>query len=315
MIDSKTDDELGKDYIGCISAIKRQLNDAAGLDEEEATPFSGRIGGPEFETKRMGGTMAADARTTSASRAWRRSAEWLRKLRIACSSKERLAVSWRLFHYKHPRPDFAAATQNQTAAFAEFEAWRSVIGRTYLSDEWVDIFRNITLDKAKQQEAQAQRAQLLAWQSWMHEGPASGLRKQHQFTKVKGGWVEAAEVGPPQPQEDDQIIEEGVSLSKLRAAMQPAVSSKCPASLQADNTGSLGNAGVVVSYPNPTTPLYPGATVSLQAGKASGACSRPPAWPRVHTLAAGASSAFVWPPQALCGLCTHAAYMLVPTRA
>ena len=181
------------------------------MGEDEATHFTGRVDGPDFESKRVGNTTTADAKTTSASRAWRRSAEWLRKLRIAGSSKERLAVSWRLFHYKHPRPDFAAATEAQAAAFAEFEAWRIVIGRTYLSDEWVDIFRRIALDKAKQQEAQAQRAQLLAWQSWMHDGPAGGLRKQHQFTKVKGGWVEAAEIKSPQPLEDSQITEEGVS--------------------------------------------------------------------------------------------------------
>ena len=231
-IEALSDDELGKDYVGCIQAIERQLNDVAGLDADEATHFSGRVGGPDFETKQMGNTTAADAKTTAASRAWRRSAEWLRKLRIAVSSKDRLAVCWRLFHYRHPRPEFAAATEAQAAAFAEFEAWRIVIGRTYLSDEWVDIFRDIALDKARQQEAQAQRAQLLAWRSWMHEGSAGGLRKQHQFTKVKGGWVEAAEIAATLPMEDSAATEEGVSLSQLKAAMEPVVAIKCPANLQ-----------------------------------------------------------------------------------
>ena len=231
-IEALSDDELGENYVGCIAAIERQLNDAAGLDVGEATHFTGRVDGPNFETRQVGNSTAADAKTTAASRAWRRSAEWLRKLRVVVSSKERLAVCWRLFHYKHPRPDFAAATEAQAAAFAEFEAWRTVIARTYLSDEWVDIFRDIALGKARQQEAQAQRAQLLAWRSWMHEGPAGGLRKQHQFTKVKGGWVEAAEVAAPVPLEDSLATEEGVSLSMLKAAMQPAVAIKCPANLQ-----------------------------------------------------------------------------------
>lgn len=47
---------------------------------------------------------------------------------------------------------------------------------------------------AEEQERQAQRAGFLAWVDWPQEGLAGGLRKQHQFTKVKGGWVESAMV-------------------------------------------------------------------------------------------------------------------------
>ena len=211
---------------------QRAAQRRCGLDADEAAHFTGRVDGPDFTTRQLGNDTAADAKTTSAARAWRRSAVWLQKLRIASNSKERLAVCWRLFHYKHPRPEFAEATEAQRDVFAEFEAWRTVVGRTYLNDSWVDIFRNRALEKVKQQEGQAQRAHLLAWQSWMHEGPADGLRKQHQFTKVEGGWVEAVEIVVPQPLEDSQVVEDGVPLFQLQGAPQPAVSVKCPANLQ-----------------------------------------------------------------------------------
>ena len=29
------------------------------------------------------------------------------------------------------------------------------------------------------------------WRSYLHDGPAAGLRRQHRFSKVLGGWVPA----------------------------------------------------------------------------------------------------------------------------
>ena len=182
--------------------------------------------------QRAGGNPASTARTTSASRAWRRSANWLRRIRIANSTKERLSAVWKLFHYRHPRPDQAFASDVQLAAFAEFEAWRRVVAQTHIDDHWVETFREMAVAKAIQQEGQAQKAQFLAWQSWMHEGPAVGLRKQHQFTKVKGGWVESATVKAPQVSTEEAEVEDGLSLSQLRSALHPAVFEKQPASIQ-----------------------------------------------------------------------------------
>ena len=166
------------------------------------------------------------------SRAWRRSAAWLLGIRIAETTTDRLRACWKLFNYKHPHPPFAAATEEQRAAHREFEAWRTVVGRTYLDDNWVDTFREMALAKAIQQEGQAQKAQFQAWQLWMHEGPAAGLRKQHHFTKVKGGWVESATVQATEISEEELGIKEGVSMWQLRSAVHPAVFEKQSASLQ-----------------------------------------------------------------------------------
>ena len=91
-IDSRSDAELGGDYDGCITAIGDQLNAVAGLDGDEAVCFSGRDQGPKFVMQQAGGNRALMARTTSASRAWRRSADWLRLMPNASITKERLSA-------------------------------------------------------------------------------------------------------------------------------------------------------------------------------------------------------------------------------
>ena len=162
-IEARSDSDLGNDYAGCVAAIEKQLSEVAGLDETEAKHFGGRADGPEFVMQQAGGGRAAMARTTSISRAWRRSADWLRRIQVADNTRDRLCAYWKLFHYKHPRPDFASASEAQLAAFREFEAWKRVIARTDLADLWVETFREMATTKAIiQQEGQAQRAQFMA---------------------------------------------------------------------------------------------------------------------------------------------------------
>ena len=110
------------------------------------------------------------------------SASWLRQIEVADGVRGRLAACWRLFHYKHPKPDQATATTTQLAAYSEREALRRALAETNLSKYWVKTFAEIAIAKAKEQEGQAQMAQFLSWCDWMHEGPAVGLRKQHQLT-------------------------------------------------------------------------------------------------------------------------------------
>ena len=62
---------------------------------------------------------------------------------------------------------------------------RVEIAEVNLDAHWTNVFMKMPVAKASGQEGQAQRAQFLAWIDWMHEGPAGGLRKQHQSTNVK----------------------------------------------------------------------------------------------------------------------------------
>ena len=67
---------------------------------------------------------------------------------------------------------------------------------------------------------------------WMHEGPAAGLRKQHQFTKVKGGWVESATHLNEGTTEEETAIDDGLSIAQLRQALHSAVLEQEPANIQ-----------------------------------------------------------------------------------
>ena len=91
-IDARIDRDLGDDYAGCIRLIEDELNDVAGLGDSDAIHFQGRAQGPEFVWKQVGNNTAAFARTTSASRAWRRSASWLNQVGVATDGKGKLAA-------------------------------------------------------------------------------------------------------------------------------------------------------------------------------------------------------------------------------
>ena len=119
-------------------------------------------------------------------------------------------MCWKLFNYKHSRPDPTNATAAQQAAFAEFEGWRNTMIEVQLDAHWTKVFKAMAEAKAEEQEWQAQQARFLTWIDWLHDGPVYGLRKQHQLTKVKGEWVEASIVDCRQLSEAEIQIEDGV---------------------------------------------------------------------------------------------------------
>ena len=98
---------------------------------------------------------------------------------------------------------------------------------------WVEVFVKMAVGQADTQERHAQRAQYLAWMTWLQEGPAAGLRRQHQFTKVKTGWVESALLQETGNDDEATCVEDGVSLQQLATAVQPPdVVMHRPASMQ-----------------------------------------------------------------------------------
>ena len=100
-----TDEQLGSDYAGCVVQLEKELNQVAGLEGEQAQAFSGRVDGPQFVMKTVSSDKAAAARTTSASRAWRRAGGWIAQVGKAKGCKARLAACWKLFNYRHPKPN------------------------------------------------------------------------------------------------------------------------------------------------------------------------------------------------------------------
>ena len=93
------------------------------IDEKEAALRSGRSNGVAYCWKNpLGEATAENSRTASLSRARRWSAVWLRNLKNTRDTQAAANDKRRLFHYVHPQPDPAQATQQQIAAMGCFQA-------------------------------------------------------------------------------------------------------------------------------------------------------------------------------------------------
>ena len=84
-----------------------------------------------------------------------------------------------------------------------------------LDNHWVQTFFSMATEKADQLERQAQKDQFQASMNWMQEGPSKGLRRQHQYTKVRGGWVPSAMMKEEAAETEDRSAEDGISLEQL----------------------------------------------------------------------------------------------------
>ena len=93
-------------------------------------------------------------------------------------------------HFQHPHPDKDKATPEQAEGFDTFLRWTGIATEENLSSPiWVSVFLQTAMDNAEREEAAAQRASIMAWAKWIHEGPAAGLRRQHKSSRVSDGWV------------------------------------------------------------------------------------------------------------------------------
>ena len=54
---------------------------------------------------------------------------------------------------------------------------------------WVEVLKDSATKNAEAEERAAQKAPLIKWTKWIHDGPASGLRRQHQFSRTTQGWT------------------------------------------------------------------------------------------------------------------------------
>ena len=92
--------------------------------------------------------------------------------------------------YIHPPPDEFKATPQQLESFAKFKVWQDTISDGLLAnDSWVFALRNMAAANAEREEKLAQQISMAKWVSWIREGPAHGLRRQHRFTRNVVGWV------------------------------------------------------------------------------------------------------------------------------
>ena len=93
-----------------MDRMEQELVDVNGLDPSQAKRYTGRSSGPEFVWKSALNEEIGNRRTTSVSRAWRRTSNWLAEiLRSRNLVASKLAVSKVLF-FVHPLPNKEKAT-------------------------------------------------------------------------------------------------------------------------------------------------------------------------------------------------------------
>ena len=121
------------------------------------------------------------------SRAWRRSAGGLSDLARASNTMEAMVCRWKVSSYKHPPPDRYMATPQQMESFTRFLAWQEAISEQLLKQRaWVFSLRSMAVANAEKEERAAQHIAVMKWVTWIREGPALGLRRQHRFTRNVG---------------------------------------------------------------------------------------------------------------------------------
>ncbi len=229
-------EELGRDYNGLIKAIEEELCVVEGLEGIQAEAKKGRSEGPRFCWKpALGDDTAGAAKTTSASRAWRKTAKWLGDVVHTKLVQRAETARWKVRFYRHPKPDPAQASDAQAMSFNVFEDWRACIQRGQLhSNPGLDKRRQVAVKQAEKEEAKAQLASITSYKVWLESGPASGLKRQHQFSRNAIGWTEAAldkgnqnEVG-----ENDDL--DGLSEEHIEAIKARIGDTSAPADAQAE---------------------------------------------------------------------------------
>ena len=95
--------ELGRDYNGLVDAIEEELCAVEGLEGIQAQARKGRSTGTHFCWKpAMGDDTVGAAKTTSVSRAWRRTAKWLGDVLHTKMEKHAEAARWKVRFYRPP---------------------------------------------------------------------------------------------------------------------------------------------------------------------------------------------------------------------
>ncbi len=224
-------DNLDDAFARWVAAAESTLTNIAGMEQAEAAKYSGRADGPRTAWQcPMGMVGANTAHATPAARAWRCMAKWLRALESLHTSNGCTQA--------HTTTVYNAATAALRAmarslrrphgpCFEIDDGYRVMAGGVLAGEALqlsaLRVYIDVAQAKADQLCRKAQREAISGWRTYMHGGPAHGLRRQHRFTRCPSGWT-PSRVGPPPIQlPDDDLggvrLVEGVSPADLRRAV------------------------------------------------------------------------------------------------
>ena len=145
---------------------------------------------------------------------------WLDELASSVNVVIKLAAKHRLCTYQHPEPNKSKATQEQLEGFKKFLRWRTVVAELAEAlpkhPSWVRALREAAEKNATREEIAAQLMAMKKWELWINEGPAAGLRRQHQFSRTADGWAPTkASSGKISPTDGEDELDD---MDGLRAA-------------------------------------------------------------------------------------------------
>jgi len=96
------------------------------------------------------------------------------------------------------------------------------------------MLRQVANRQAEKEAAAAQLANIIGYVQWVASGPAGGLRRQHQFTRIATGWTETALDKMSGNELGDQDDLEGLSESQIESIKDAVGDEHSPADAQAE---------------------------------------------------------------------------------
>ena len=196
---SVTSENLDESFNRLISRVEGELADVCGLSGKDREKACCRAQGPRFVFRpALGPVGSPTPRVSRVTNAWRTVDAWLRQLQQGISAVGPLAhalshsASRARYRILHTRWSGLGVTDEARV----FCVWTDSIVPWMLTDRVQVAGLRCHAHAMARRGADADRRRATAsWLSWLEEGPAAGLARQHRLSRVAAGWV-PAKVGP-----------------------------------------------------------------------------------------------------------------------
>ena len=235
---SVRDLDVDAEYSRLICSIERDLCDICGLHGRAAIRHSGRSAGPRVKLTPVAAGLANKpcGGASQVAKAWALLTKWLRSLARAPGDSIQASDAIRklLFH------NHDLSGSSPPGHIEEFLSFRRVISRpSLLTPFWVDWFLSVASRQSDLFALHAANASRESWRSWLHDGPAHGLRRQHRMSRTVAGWVPSATIALP-CEADDAQPDDPDDAAEIVAGSLQANSTRIPLGLQATAESEVG---------------------------------------------------------------------------
>ena len=258
-----SEDKFDQCAVSILKCVDIELTEAAGLSGKDAQLASGREKGPKLAMKpALGNPGSARGRCSKITCAWDSVASWLKLLLIHWGAgygsrghmHTLVKTRWNLCYWKWDN-------LGDSISVRYFIKWCSRFTSSSLHDKvWVLLMYRSTKAIAAAAHSHDQNSSRQAWVSWLHEGPAKGLGRQHRMSRIATGWIPARKArvelvdGEQDVDDDVQIVDdtEGVREDDLFNAEVPSLvplGSQQTVDVEAEAWASIWRRGAVGTLP------------------------------------------------------------------